>query len=153
MPTYLKGAKGSQLLVKLQTSLPGVTPITYGHPCSINAEREFALEANINESEVIDCDDPEAPSWVTRTVQSLSGTVTGGGRHNTADWSAWWDWFISGETRRCQVVTNVAAEDGGDITEGEFVLANLSKSGARGGEVESAMTLQSSGPLVRSEVE
>lgn len=145
----LVGAKGSQLLIKVLTALG--PPKVFTAPCSINAEREFALEANINESVGIDCADPEAPGWVDRTVDSLSGTVTGSGRHNAPDWEAWWDWFVSGESKECQVITNLDAADGGDIHTGNFVLSNLSKSGARGGYVESSITLQSDGPIVRTE--
>lgn len=147
---YLKGGKGSQLVVKVRTSADGVTPKVFAAMCSINAEREFALEAELSESQAIDCDDPEAPAWVERTVSTLSGTITGGGRHHTADYATWWDWFVSGEAKECQVQTNVAAEDGGDVVEGLFVLSNLSKSGERGGEIESSITLQSSGVLTRT---
>ncbi len=150
MASYIAGGKGSQLLVKILTSGPGITPKVFGHPCSINAAREFALEANVNESRAIDCDDPEAPSWVKRTVESLSGSVTGSGVHHTPDWKPWRTWFESGEPKECQIVTNVAD---GDIEQGMFILSSLSKSGERGGEIESSITLQSDGPLVSADIE
>lgn len=150
---YLKGGKGSQLLVKIRTSADGVEPKVFSAPCSINAEREFALEVSVNESVAIDCANPDAPQWVERTADTLSAQITGGGRHHTADYGDWWDWAVSGEPKECQVVTNVAAEDGGDVVEGMFLLTTLSKSGARGGEIESSITLQSTGPLERTEAE
>lgn len=150
---YLKGAKGSQLLIKLLTSAEGVVPKVFGAPCSINAEREFALEVNVNESVAIDCENPEAPQWVERTPDTLSATITGGGRMHTADYADWWDRTVSGVPQEVQVVTNVAAADGGDIVEGFFIITNLSKSGARGGDLEASITLQSTGPLTRTDAE
>lgn len=152
-PAYLKGAKGSQLLVKIQTSADGVVPIVYGHPCTINAEREFSLEVNVTESVRIDCNNPDAPAWVERTADTISGQITGGGRLHTPDYGPWWDWAVSGQPKLVQVVTNVAAADGGDVVEGQFLLTTLSKSGARGGETEASVTLQSTGPLDRTEIE
>ena len=152
-PAYLKGAKGSQLLVKIRTSADGVVPKVFAHPCSINAEREFALEVNVNESVRIDCNNPEAPQWVDRTADTISGQITGGGRLHTPDYGVFWDIAVAGKPVECQVVTNVAAADGGDVVEGEFLLTTLSKTGARGGDTEVSITLQSSGPLERTDLE
>jgi len=143
----LKGAKGSQLVIRFLTA-PG-PPKVFSAACSINAEREFALEASVTESVGIDCEDPEAPGWQEVTVDSLAGTVTGSGRHQPSDYEDLWAWFTSGEARECQVAMNVSAANGGDITEGDFVITNLSRSGTRGGFVEFSITLRSSGELVR----
>jgi hypothetical protein len=141
---YLAGARGSQLVIKIRTSADGVTPKVWGGICSINAAREFALEVSTNESVGIDCDDPEKPGWVERAPDTLSGSVTGAGRMNVADWQDLWERATSGELQECQVVTNVT---GGDIIQGFFLFTNLSKSGDRGAFVEFSTTLASSGPL------
>lgn len=144
MANYVKGAKGTKLLIKVGD---GASPETFAHYCSINAEREFALEANVNESINIDCDDPDAAAWVDREVESLSGQITGAGTMNTPDWRELRTWFTSGEPRNVQVVLNVSAVDGGEIATGAFLLTNLSKTGDRGGKIQASMTLQSTGPL------
>lgn len=144
MANYVKGAKGTKLLIKVGD---GASPENFVHYCTINAEREFALEANVNESINIDCDDPDAPGWVDREVESLSGQITGAGVLNTPDWRVFRGWFTSGEPRNVQVVLNVDAVDGGEVASGQFLLTNLSKTGDRGGKIQGSLTLQSTGPL------
>lgn len=143
----LKGAKGSQLLVLVSQGDADPGPETFDHPCTINADREFALETNFNEDTQIDCDDPEAPAWVELTADTKSGTITGSGRLHTPDYAKWFEWWDSGLPKTCKVKLNVAAADGGSTVTGGFVLANLSMSGARGGGMQGAVTLRSSGAL------
>lgn len=150
MPNYLKGAKGSKLLVLISNDDADPGPETFDHPCTINADREFALETTFSEEVQIDCDDPEAPGWQELTPDVKSGTITGSGRLNTPDYDAWFDWWDSGAAKTCKVALDVAAADGGVIVTGGFVLANLSMSGARGGSMQGAVTLRSSGPLVKT---
>lgn len=144
MPNYIKAARGTKLLVKIGD---GASPEVFTHYCSVNAEREFSLEANVNESLAIDCDDPDAAGWVDREVESLSGQITGQGTLNGPDFAEFWDWFSSAEPRNCQVVLNVAAADGGGMVEGAFLLTNLTKTGNRGEKVQVSLTLQSTGVL------
>jgi len=125
----------------------GASPETFTHYCTVNAEREFSLEANVNEDVVPDCDDLEAPGWVSRTVASLSGTITGQGMLNTPDFPEFWAFLVEGVSRNCQVVLDVEADDGGSIVEGRFLLTTLSMSGNRGEKMQGAITLQSDGPL------
>lgn len=141
---YVKGARGTKILVKFGD---GQSPETFTHYCSINAEREFALEANLNEDLAIDCDNPDAPGWVDREVESFSGQITGGGQLNTPDWRILRRRMLLGEPINMQVVLDVDAADGGEVASGAFLISNLSKTGNRGGKVQAAVTLQSTGPL------
>jgi len=147
MPNYLKGAKGSKLLVMISNDDATPGPETFDHPCTINADREFALETTFTEDVAIDCDDPEAPAWQELSPDVKSGTITGSGRLHTPDYKVWFAWWNAGVTKRCKVVLDVDAADGGVVVDGGFVLANLSMSGARGGSMQGAITLRSTGPL------
>lgn len=140
----LKGAKGSQLLVQIGD---GADPEVFTHPCTINADREFALETTFNDETQIDCDDPEAAAWLERTPDTKAGTITGAGRLHTPDYLEWFEWWDSGEPKNCRVKLNVAAVDGGVTVSGQFVLGTLAMSGARGGGMEGSVTLLSHGPL------
>lgn len=144
MPNYVKAAKGTKLLVKFGD---GGSPENFVHYCSINAEREFALEANINESMAINCDDPDAPGWIDRDVESLSGQITGAGVMNTPDYRIIRNRWLQAESFNCQVVLNVDAADGGDVATGRFLISNLSITGNRGDKVQLSVTLQSDGPI------
>lgn len=140
----VKSAKGSKILVKMSN---GDSPEEFIHYCTINAEREFAVEANLNESVGIDCDDVDAPGWIEREVVSKSGTITGQGMLNTPDYPIFWDVFDAGVSVNCQVVLDVDAADGGSIVEGRFILSQLSMSGNRGEKMQGSVTFQSDGPL------
>lgn len=144
MVNYVKGVRGVQMLLKVGD---GASPETFAHYCSINAEREFALEANVNENVTIDCDNPDNPGWVDREVESKSGQVTGAGLLNGPDYAEFFEWFDSCETRNVQIVLNVSAANGGGEAEGAFLLTNLTKTGNRGEKVQVSITLQSSGPI------
>lgn len=144
MANYVKGARGSKLLVKFGD---GGSPEVFTAPCSINAERAFALEANLNEDVSIDCDNPEAPGWIERTVESLSGQVEGAGRLNTTDWRMLRRRMVAGLPVNLQIVMDVPLEDGGEVASGAFVMSKLAKTGTRGGQVQFSVTLQSTGPL------
>lgn len=141
----VKSAKGSKILVKLGD---GNSPEEFTHYCTINAEREFAVEANVNETVGVDCDDIDAAGWVEREVASKSGTITGQGMMNTPDYPIFWEFFDESTARNCQVVLDVDAADGGSIIEGRFLLTQLSMSGNRGEKMQGSITLQSDGPLV-----
>lgn len=125
----------------------GASPEQFAHYCSINAEREFALEANVNESIAIDCDNPDAPGWVDREVESNSAQITGSGLLNGPDYAEFFEWFNSGLPRNVQVVLNVSAVNGGGQCEGAFLLTNLTKTGNRGEKVNVSITLQSTGAV------
>lgn len=150
MPTYLKGAKGSKLLVQISNDDADPGPETFSHPCSINADREFALEATFNEDTQIDCDDPEAPAWIELTANTIGATITGSGRLHTPDYDAWFDWLTSGQPKTCKVALDVPAVDGGVVMTGQFVLTNLSMSGARGSTMQGGITLRSTGPITKA---
>lgn len=142
-----KGAKGTKLLVKLGD---GNSPEQYLHPCTINAEREFALELNVNESVEPNCEDPDEAGWVVRDGISKSGTITGQGMLNTPDYDDWFDWFDSAVSRQCLVVLDVDAADGGRIVTGQFLLTQLAMSGNKGERMQGSVTLQSTGALVKT---
>lgn len=147
----IKTAKGTQLLVLIGEgdTVPG--PETFAHPCSINAERDFSREANVNETVVPDCDDPDAPGWVEREVESLSAGITGSGVLNTTDLAAWDDWFENATAKNCKVKVNVSAVNGGRTYSGAFLLTSFSITGERGDKVQVSVTLQSTGPVTSAD--
>ena len=149
---FVKSAKGTQLLVRILTSAPGVTPKTYAHPCTINAARDFTVDVAFTESTQIDCDDPDAPAFVERDPNTISSTITGSGTLNTPDYSDWFDWSLSGEAKECQVVLNANEADGGLMIVGDFVLSSLSLGGDRGGKMSGGVTLLSDGEFARAEL-
>ncbi len=56
----------------------GGSPEEFDAPCGLTS-RSLNRTKNLNEVNIPDCDDEDAPSWVGREVQSLSWGVTGDG--------------------------------------------------------------------------
>src|SRR5690606_11224625 len=56
----------------------GGSPESFSAPCGLTS-RAFSPTKNFGESPVPDCDDPDAPYWIGRDVQSMSASVSGEG--------------------------------------------------------------------------
>jgi hypothetical protein len=68
-------AKFGKMLVELGDD---ATPTVYAAPCGFTS-KGVTISKNLQEINIPDCDDPDAPTWVGRTVQSQSATITGDG--------------------------------------------------------------------------
>jgi len=71
-PTVLKGGK---VLVYLGNN---ADPIVYTAPCGFTS-RSLSFSKSLNEMQLPDCDDPDAPDWTERDVSALSMSVSGTG--------------------------------------------------------------------------
>jgi len=60
-------ARAGLIVVQVESATPG----TFISICGVN-KREFGLEKSLNDFEVPDCDDLDAPTWVERVVKSIS---------------------------------------------------------------------------------
>lgn len=130
--------KFSQFLIKLGDG--GSPTETFTAPCGLNS-RGFNRTAATNETNVPDCADPDAPSWLERDVVSLSGEMTGAGVVADEDFDTWNTWFESGLTKNIQVVL------GTRIWQGPAKLTNLNVTGERGQRVTFNVTIQSDGEI------
>ena len=54
------------------------SPINYTAPCGFTS-KSLVLSKNLTEVNLPDCDDPDAPAWVGRDVQSLTASISGQG--------------------------------------------------------------------------
>jgi hypothetical protein len=117
----------------------GNTPETFKAPCGLNS-RGFDRTAATNDTNVPDCDDPDAPSWLERDVVSLSGSLSGAGVVADEDYDTWETWL--GKSK------NVRIKLGTRIWIGAAILSKLSLSGARGNRVTFTATIDTDGELV-----
>lgn len=74
-PTTIKGGKIRVLLGSRAN--PG-DPITYAAPCGFN-QRSITFGKGLEETNLPDCDDPDAVNWIGRDAVSLSMGVNGEG--------------------------------------------------------------------------
>lgn len=132
--------KFGQFLIKLGN---GAVPEVFSAPCGLNS-RGFSRTAATNDTNVPDCDDPDAPSWLDRDVVSLSGSLSGAGVVADEDFDTWDTWFMSGVSKNIQVIA------GSRTWSGAAILAKLDITGARGKRTEFNASIDTDGVLIRS---
>src|SRR6185295_4350024 len=123
--------KFSQFLIQLGN---GATPEVFASPCGLNS-RGFSRTAATNDTNVPDCDNPDAPSWLERDVVSLSGALSGSGVVANEDFDVWEAWFDSAVSK------NVKITLGTRVWIGLCLLTKLDVTGSRGKRVEFSATI------------
>jgi predicted secreted protein len=118
----------------------GNTPETFTAPCGLNS-RSFNRTAASNETNVPDCDDPDAPSWLDRDITSMSAAISGSGVVANEDYDTWEAWFVSGATK------NVQVKLGTRVSVGPYKCTKLNVTGQRGNRVTFDVTIDSDGEI------
>lgn len=129
--------KFSQFLIQLGN---GATPEVFSSPCGLNS-RGFSRSSATNDTNVPDCDNPDAPSWLERDVVSLAGALTGAGVVADEDFDTWNSWFESGVSKNIKITLGTRVWLGGAI------LSKLDITGARGKRTEFTASIDTDGEL------
>jgi hypothetical protein len=134
-------AKFGKMLIELGT--PG-TPITYAAPCGFTS-KGVTISKNLQEVNIPDCDDPDAPTWVGRDVLSQSATITGDGVAAAESVPDWDDAAMSTDSVPMRVTIDFGA--GKKVITGEFHVDSEAYAAAQGGRVTLAINAVSNGPV------
>ena len=127
--------KFSQFLVQLGN---GASPEVYASPCGLNS-RSFNRTAATNDTNVPDCDDPDAPSWLERDVVSLSASISGAGVVADEDFDDWDTFWKDGESKNIKITL------GTRVWIGAYKCTKLNVTGNRGSRTTFDVTLDSDG--------
>lgn len=130
----------SAFLIKLGN---GGNPEVFAAPCGLNS-RGFSRTAATNDTNVPDCDNPDAPSWLDRDVVSLSGSLSGAGVVADEDFDVWDGWWMSGVSKNIQITL------GARTWSGAAILTKLDVTGNRGKRTDFTATIDTDGALIRS---
>lgn len=96
----------SKLLIKIGN---GGSPEVFTDPCGLTT-KGFTRTANMNDTNIPDCDDPDAPSWLGRDVVSYAGSIAGNGVVAEESFDSWEAWWNAGETRNVRIeLADIAA--------------------------------------------
>lgn len=125
----------------------GGDPETFTAPCGFNS-RALNRAKNVNEIDIPDCDDEDAPAWVGREVRSLSWSVTGEGVLSAQSVEAWEAFFESNASKNVQVEIEMPSPVGTIVKEGAAHLTTFNIAGNRGEKVTVNVELQGDGALV-----
>jgi predicted secreted protein len=130
-PTVIAGTK---LLILVGD---GGSPEVFAQPCGLTTTG-FNLTASTNTTLIPDCDDPEAPAWEAKDVNSLAAQVSGSGVMAVESFSIWNDWFLSAGAKNAQIKLDNASL--GHYA-GSFILTSFKLTGTRGQKVTVDITL------------
>jgi predicted secreted protein len=141
-----KTLNGKQLLVKIGDG--GSPTETFASDCLINLDRAFELTADGNDVSVPDCDNPSAPAWREKIIQTLSANVSGGGRLHTSVVEAYFTWLTTGASKNVRLeLGGVSAANGGGYFSGAYKLTRFALSGSDGDLATAEVTLESTGAI------
>lgn len=135
-------ATGSKLSVWLGN---GADPEVFVAPCGLRT-RGLNLGANANDELIPDCDDPDDPAWVARTIQSLTAGISGSGLLAKEALDAWEGFFFSAASKNCRVIIDW----GGGVQrryDGAFVCTTLNITGELGSRIQVEIALSSDGEI------
>jgi hypothetical protein len=127
-----------QFLIKIGN---GASPEVFAAPCGLTT-KGFNQTANMQETSVPDCDDPDAPAYVERAVDTISSEITGSGVMATEAFPTWQAWFDSAASKNCRVYPNGSS---GGYYEGLFALSAFNLTVQRGQKVNVDVTMTSDG--------
>lgn len=121
----------------------GGSPETFGAPCGLTS-KSFSLAASTNDTQVPDCDDPDAPAWLERAVVTLSRDISGSGVLAVEFQQTWDDWGTSADSR------NVRITLGNFRWAGKYLLTTFEQTADLGDKVKVNVSMQSDGQVTRA---
>lgn len=125
------------------TDSPGV----YTAPCGFT-QKSLVIDAETSDTNVPDCDSPEAAAWTERAVTALSATINGSGVMAMASLALWRNWALAATARTVRVEFNETGANGGGYYEGDAILQSLGHAvtlGSDGGKVQLNVNMISTG--------
>jgi hypothetical protein len=120
----------------------GASPEVFGLPCGLTS-KSFAGNANTNDTNVPDCDDPDAMAWLERAVVALSRDITGSGVLAKEFLATWDDWWTSGNSKHARITIDPYTWSG------SYVLSRFEITGTLGNKVQVNVTMTSDGQVTR----
>lgn len=130
-----------EYLIELESDdSPGV----FLQPCGLTT-KGFNQTANTQETSVPDCDDPDAPAYVERAVDTISKEISGSGVLTDEAFDIWQNWFDSAASKSVRIYPKGLT---GGYHGGQFILTNLNNSVSRGQKVNIDVTMQSDGQTI-----
>lgn len=126
----------------------GASTESFSTPCGLNA-RALQRTKTLNEIDIPDCDDEDAPAWIGREVKSLDWKVTGEGVLAAEALPLWEAMFEAGESRNVQIEILTVGVANDTISKiGRAHLSSYEISGNRGEKVGVTIELTGDGALV-----
>lgn len=126
----------------------GGTPEAFVAPCGFTS-KSFTWSRNLAEVTIPDCDDPDAPFWQSRDVESLSCSVSGEGVLAAEAVPTWLDVLNSLDSVNVQI--EITFTNGSILLiEGAMQMESLELGAQQGQRVSINVSMQSDGPMAQT---
>lgn len=137
-------AKFEEMVLEMETTTPG----TYVKICGIT-DVTVNRTANVDESEIPDCDDESLPHAIELAVSSIDVTVSGTGVWAQTSHEALQDWFYSGATKNIRLRNTKASIGDTETESGPALLLSLNNSRTKGQKIAAEIEVRFSGVPTR----
>lgn len=135
-------AKFGKFFVRLSN---GAVPPVFTAPCGFTS-KGLTRSKTFGEVNIPDCDDPDAPAWVERDVQSMTGSISGDGVLAKTAVPVWESALASTDSIAAEI--EVEWPDGSsDVWTGNFHVESFEVTATLGERVNVSVSLQSDGPI------
>lgn len=123
----------------------GATPTeVFAAPCGFT-EKAFILNAETVDTNVPDCDDPDAATWTERAVRARSFSINGSGVLARESQKLWRDFFLQNTSKNLKITFPGTGAQGGGTWNGKGILTNLEFGAAIGERVSVSVTIEGDG--------
>lgn len=138
----VKTLAGEKILIQVGD---GASPEVFAHPCMINADRGISISADVNDINVIDCDDPSLPGWKEIFKDGMSMEVSGAGVLHSTSIEEYLAWAAADTAKNVRVNFNTTGALGGGYFAVPMKLVQFNIAGTRKQNSTVDLTLRSHG--------
>ncbi len=125
----------------------GEDPEVFAHSCTINTSQDFTIEATTTDATDPNCENPDAPGWVLRSVDTLSANINGAGTADAISYGVLRKHMLSGEPFNVRVLMDLPKAQGGGWYAGRYVMTSLGLAKEGKGYLSSTVAMQSDGEV------
>lgn len=125
----------------------GASPEVFTAPCGLNT-RSLDRTKELNEVDIPDCDDEDAPAYVGREVKSLDWSIGGEGLLAAEAVEMWEEYYDSTVSKNVRIEQEFPSPVGTIIKQGRAHLSTFTVTGERGSKVAVSIELVGDGALV-----
>lgn len=125
----------------------GESPEVFAYNCTINTSQDFTIEGTTVDATEPNCENPDAPAWVLRSIDTLSAGINGAGTMDPVSYGVLRDHMLSGEPFNVRVLLDIPLAAGGGYFAGRYVMTTLGIAKEGKGYVSATVALQSDGAV------
>lgn len=107
----------------------GESPEVFTPLCMVNLSRSFDATNNMQDDEVPDCEDADAPARILRQVRSQDFQISGEGKLHVTNLATMMSWWKDGEAKNVRLEIGTSS-NGGQRISGAFFLSGFSGAAA-----------------------